>query len=239
MSLRTAVLTTDTTHHRYFLGRLADASDLELIVLETEAVRAPFDTEHPFEEERDRFERETLLDGDGDRPISDLGKTVESGSVNDPEVREALRESGAELVVVFGTGVIQDDLIEGIDAPLLNLHGGNPEEYRGLDTHLWAIYHRDFDNLVTTLHVVDAGLDTGPIVGYAGIELTPGMRLPELRAANTEACVQLTAEAVETLAAGESLPAREQRGRGRYYSFMPAVLKEGCVRKFDEHVAGL
>jgi folate-dependent phosphoribosylglycinamide formyltransferase PurN len=239
MSLSTAVLTTDTPHHRYFLRRLAEASELALVVLETRTPTPPFETDHPFEVERDRYEFETLLGGDGDRPISELAATVESESVNEPRPRDALRDCGANMVVVFGTGILGDELIESVEAPLLNLHGGNPEEYRGLDTHLWAIYHRDFENLVTTLHMVDAGLDTGPIVGDAPVELTPGMRLAELRAANTEVCVRLTLDAIETLSAGKSLSIRKQRRCGRYYSFMPAILKDGCVRKFDEHVAGL
>jgi methionyl-tRNA formyltransferase len=228
--VRIDVLTTETPHHAYFVRRLAQAGVLGQVWLEQSAARAPFPIAHPFEEERDAYELAALLDGD-ERPIE--GRAVET--VNDPEVAGAL---SGDLVVAFGTGLIRPRLIAAV-APgrLLNLHGGNPEEYRGLDTHLWAIYHRDFANLITTLHHVDPGLDTGAIVGQAQIVLRPGAALHELRARNTELCVALVLAAARTLETVGELLSRPQVRRGRYYSFMPAVLKEVCVARFAEHVA--
>ncbi len=122
---------------------------------------------------------------------------------------------------------------------MLNLHGGNPEHYRGLDTHLWAIYHNDFDNLVSTLHSVDSGIDTGDIIFQSQIRLEPGTRIHHLRSLNTLICTDLSLTALSLIESGVGLPSRRQLQRGRYYSFMPAVLKEVCVRAFDRHVARL
>ena len=36
--------------------------------------------------------------------------------------------------------------------------------YRGLDSDLWAIYHRDYKNIGVTIHMVDSELDTGEIL---------------------------------------------------------------------------
>jgi methionyl-tRNA formyltransferase len=223
--VRIDVLTTETPHHAHFVRRLSEAGVLGRVWLERASAAAPFPTAHPFEEERDAYERAVLLGGDD---VRIEGREVES--VNDPAVASGLT---GDLVVSFGTGLIRPPLIAAV-APgrLLNLHGGNPEEYRGLDTHLWAIYHRDFANLVTTLHEVDAGLDTGAIVGQA--ELPLGGALHELRARNTELCVALVLAAARTLEAEGALLRRAQVRRGRYYSFMPAVLKEICVARFAE-----
>src|SRR5262249_30235149 len=105
--------------------------------------------------------------------------------------------------------------------------------YRGLDTHLWTIYHEDFANLVTTLHHLDADLDTGDIVVQSALPLAKGMHLHELRAVNTRTCVDLTATALGALHRLGTMPRRKQFGRGRYYSFMPAVLKPLCVQRFE------
>ena len=228
--MRIDVLTTETPHHAYFVRRLAEAGVLGQVWLERASAQAPFPTAHPFEAERDAYERAVLLEGD-DAPID--GRAVES--VNDPEVARTL---SGDLAVAFGTGLIRPPLIAAV-APgrLVNLHGGNPEEYRGLDTHLWAVYHRDFANLVTTLHHVDPGLDTGAIVAQAQIALAPGAGLHELRARNTELCLALVLSAARTLETVGELLSRAQVRRGRYYSFMPAVLKEVCVARFAEHVA--
>jgi methionyl-tRNA formyltransferase len=119
------------------------------------------------------------------------------------------------------------------------LHGGHPEEYRGLDSHLWAIYHEDFNNLVTTLHHVDPELDAGDVVLQEQLALTPGMELWQLRAVNTRACVRLCALALASLTQFDWLPARKQVTAGRYYSFMPAEFKAICIKKFAKYTAAL
>ena len=208
-------LTTDTVHHRYWAWRLAEAGLLEHVVLERRRAVAPFATHHPFEDERDRYEAEVLA-----APAwAELAPVTEVESVDESA-------PGAGLGVVFGTGRIGPALIAAYGGRLLNLHGGDPEAYRGLDTHLWAVYHGDFGALVTTLHAVDAELDTGAIVARAAIPLPE--ELFQLRAANTEVCVALT------LALSQEDPiASPQRERGRYYSFMPSVLKDVCLRRWS------
>ena len=55
-------------------------------------------------------------------------------------------------------------MISIFENKIFNLHGGDPEKYRGLDSHYWSIYHNDFKSLITTLHKVRPILDTGEIV---------------------------------------------------------------------------
>lgn len=238
MTARLALLTTDTTHHRYLAKRVAESGRLVLTVVETETLSAPFETHHPFEDDRDAYERDVLLRG-REEAFSESSPVLEVRSVNDHRVLQTVRESCAELVVAFGTGRIGSAMLEAVELPLLNLHGGNPEEFRGLDTHLWTVYHNDFDNLVTTLHTVDAQLDTGDIVASASIGLPPAVGLYQLRALNTRVCVDLVMDAARALTQDGCVPRRPQERRGRYYSLMPAVLKEVCVRNFDRHVARL
>jgi methionyl-tRNA formyltransferase len=159
--------------------------------------------------------------------------------MNEPAAIAGLESVAPEVLLVFGTGRLRPEVFARARVACLNLHGGNPEHYRGLDSHLWAIYHGDWDNLVSTLHHVDPELDTGDIVAQSQIRLDRTSRLPELRAANTQACLDLSLLALESLAARGRVPARRQVQRGRYYSFMPAVLKEECARKFARHVATL
>lgn len=235
--MKTALLTTDTTHHRYYAKKVADVAPWSAIFLETKSVQAKFETAHPFEERRDRHEAD-LLRKEWTGAFGDLAPTRMFASMNDPAAHGALREAGSEVIVVFGTGKLSPEVIAAPSRCALNLHGGNPEEYRGLDTHLWSIYHGDFENLVTTLHVLAPGLDTGAVVARERLKLARGMGLHELRWVNTEACVRLTLAALRSIEAGTFSP-RPQAQKGRYYSFMPGVLKEVCVSKFEKHTAAL
>jgi methionyl-tRNA formyltransferase len=238
MSIDIVLLTTDTTHHLFYAWKLNARFPLSAVFLETRAVHAPFETFHPFEADRDAYEREVLLSGSV-RRFDEIAETHSFESINDSECATALQAAGPAVLLVFGTGRLRPEIIRIPGCACLNLHGGNPEYYRGLDTHLWAIYHRDFANLVTTLHHVDADFDTGDIVMQGELKITRQTRLHELRSINTRVCVDVSLAALCHLDAAGTLPSCKQLRRGRYYSHMPAVLKEDCLKKFTRHTSQL
>jgi methionyl-tRNA formyltransferase len=201
-------------------------------------VTAPFETEHETDLRRDEYETEVLLDG-CPGGIGSFAPTLTGESVNDEAVVAWLKELAPEMAIVFGTGLVDGRTADAIPGSVLNLHGGNPEAYRGLDTLLWAVYHRDFANLVTTLHVLEPKLDAGPIVFQGQIRLDRETQFHELRARNTGICLELTTAAASALEANGRLPSRDQLSAGRYYSFMPAVLKGVCAQNLERHVSGL
>jgi hypothetical protein len=232
------LLTTNTLHHRYFAQCLHAAGCLDSIFVETWQHVSSFSTHHPFEERRDAYEHDVLL-GNSNFYFTDLVPTLEFSSLNEPIAREAMSKTQADIVLVFGTGLLKPDLITLPRVACLNLHGGNPENYRGLDSHLWTIYHRDFANLVTTLHYVSPQIDTGDVVFAKTLALPLRCELHELRSINTRACVDLSLDALSLLRKGEVLPRRKQVKLGRYYSAMPSVLKGDCVNKFAKYTAAL
>lgn len=234
--MKTVLLTTETAHHTWFAREVAGASGLDLIVAETRGPAPPFATAHPYEQQRDAYEREVFFAG-GDVRLADIAPVITSALVNDAAVIDALRDLGPDTIIVFGTGRVGLPLMGLCPGRIVNLHGGDPEHYRGLDTHLWAIYHRDFGQLITTLHHLSPEIDTGDIILQAPVRLSRGMRLCQLRARNTEICLELTLDALAGLRRTGRFPARPQRQAGRYYSSMPTVLKQICVERFARHMA--
>lgn len=237
--MRLMILTTQTSHHAYFIKEFAKLYPFTKAVVETKSIAAPFDTSHPYLFEQKCYEEE-LWFGNDTPQISKIVDTLSVPSINDPSVGEFISEHAPDLVVVFGTGKINIKSIYAIpDGRLLNLHGGNPEKYRGLDTHLWTIYHGQFDQLMTCLHKVAPDLDAGDIVARKKIFLRANMGLHELRAENTKLCVQLVKEAVKKLDQTGKVDSTAQIQKGRYYSFMPSDLKEYCFHKFKQFTATL
>ena len=231
------VLTTQTPHHAYFVRELTRDVPVAACLLETRPVSAPYPTAHPFEGERDLYERELWFGGGGEE-LSDHAECHRVERCNDAVAVALLTRLRPRVTVVFGTARLSPAVIAAA-GEIVNLHGGDPRDYRGLDTHLWAVWHDDFDGLVTTLHDLTAELDAGAIVGHGKVPLRPGMRLAELRAANTELCLALTRRALAERRRDGRFIAVPQRRKGRYYSFMPTALKEACVRKFKRHTERL
>lgn len=236
--MKIVVLTTETLHHTYFVQELAKAFPLESVLVERNIASAPFETHHPFEDTRESYERKVFFH-DKNVHLTDIVKTFELASANDLDSLTQLKDIAPDAIIVFGTGKISKEIIQICPNGIINLHGGDPEKYRGLDTHLWAIYHRDFGSLVTTLHHLNEKLDAGPIILQSAIPLKPGMQLYELRHYNTEVCIDMTTSALNTFASRGQFNSRPQQKRGRYYSSMPSALKEICQIRFKEYTDSL
>jgi len=236
--MRIAVLTTDTHHHTYFVREVMKAFPIEVVLDERNVLHAPFKTAHPFELVRETYERDALFGG-RELGLGDVGETLAVSRVNDPVALRRLREAKPDTIVVFGTGKVSPEVIGICPRGIVNLHGGDPEEYRGLDSHLWAIYHRDFRGLVTTLHHLNEEFDDGDIILQGAVPVCKGMALHEIRRYNTEVCVELALAALDMFARSGHFVSRPQRKLGRYYSFMPADLKEVCRTTFQKHADGL
>ena len=93
-------------------------------------------------------------------------------SINDPWVIEVLQQTTPDLVVVLGTSIIKEPVLAAAPC-FVNLHAGITPLYRGSHGQFWAVLNRDFDNIGTTLHFVDKGIDTGTILKQGRFQFDP------------------------------------------------------------------
>jgi methionyl-tRNA formyltransferase len=94
------------------------------------------------------------------------------GSVNSEACRKALAESAPRVVVVFGTRIIGRETLNAIKLPLINFHSGINPAYRGQAGGYWALANGDPSNAGVTVHLVDAGVDTGEVLYQAPFTAT-------------------------------------------------------------------
>ncbi len=236
--MKLLILTTQTTHHTKFVQEIAATWDSVKAVVETRSLIAPFDVYHDYISQQNAYEKKIWFDRK-DVAISDIVETISVNNINDSQCLSFIRDYAPDLAIVFGTGKILPDIINLLKGRIINLHGGNPEHYRGLDTHLWAIYHGEFDQIVTCLHEVAPSIDTGDIIDKMPIEILKYMDLYQLRAQNTKCCVKMVLNAIDRFDRQGKIISTAQTQNGRYYSFMPAVLKDICVKKFRRYTDDL
>lgn len=236
--MKICVLTTDTPHHTYFVRRIANEFPKIFVFCEHQLLSQPAASPCEFEVQRDDWENNIWFEGQI-VPMASLAPTQNVSSVNDPQAISQLRTIHPDVILVFGTGILRAEVLQVQPRNTLNLHGGDPEEYRGLDTHLWAIYEKNFVGLVSTLHRVDRGIDTGEIVERTRLSLKKNMELFQLRALNTEACVEMSLKALQKIHFSGDVESVAQRKKGRYFSAMQRNKKDKCPLIFREHTAGL
>jgi methionyl-tRNA formyltransferase len=236
--MRVVVLTTNSIRRRFLVREIQQFASVERVFIETREPSAPFETDHPFEARCKPHESETWFDGGAPR-FGDIADVEYFPSLNASDAVTAIRASRPDFVVVFGTGKLSPEIISICPQGCVNLHGGNPNAYRGLDAPLWTTYHGDFASLMTTVQVLAPELDCGDVVAQRAVSVTPGMALHELRRAGTEAAAIALHEALRGFAEAGSVIGTPLTQRGRYYSHMPAVLKQICVERFERHTARL
>lgn len=236
--MKVVILTTDTLHHTYYVKQLLHQLDIVGCVIEQTSVRPKFETHHSYVHKRDEFEKERFFQGKSYR-ISELCSVLEASNINDSILLKKINEWKPDVTFAFGVTRLNHNTINSFPGLLLNLHGGNPQKYRGLDSHLWTIYHKDFKSLNTSLHFLSPQLDTGDIVQSESIPLFRNMKLHELRYANTKVCVEISMNAMIALNKGNDLTRTAQKKLGRYYSYMPAVLIDSVIENFERYTVRL
>lgn len=99
-------------------------------------------------------------------PVEKLMKVT---SVNSAETIQVLQELQAAVIVVSGTRIIAAKVLNCVAATFINMHAGITPMYRGVHGGYWALVRGDKDGCGVTVHEVDAGVDTGRILGQARI----------------------------------------------------------------------
>ena len=231
-----ALLTTQTTHHTFFVNSLLEMGHKISVFLEVNRnINYPFKTFHEFENERDQYENKKWFNNELIL-IENLIKTYKFKSINSLGSIQKIKDLKPDIIIVFGTGIIKKEFINASNCPMLNLHGGDPEKYRGLDSHLWSIYHKDYDSLVTSIHLLDEELDNGEIIFKGKLNLNKDSNLVNLRSVNTELCVNLSKMVINMFLNNNLIISSPQISKGRYYSAMPMELKSICLKYFDDFI---
>ncbi len=237
-TMRLIILTTGSVRRRYFAQALHDAVPVTRVFVETGELTPPFETTHPFEAKSKEYEKNAWFKGHPPT-FTDIAATEYFPSLNQTDAVRAMTAIQPDIMIVFGTRKLSTAVIDACPAGVFNVHTGDPEQYRGLDAHLWTIYHRDFAALSVAVQSMSTDLDRGDILAMKKVAIEPGMRLFQLRAASTQAAVELSRQAVNNFQSPGGLETRPLRTVGRYYSFMPSVLKELCVKRFERFTSQL
>lgn len=111
--------------------------------------------------------------GLNDQPLPS-DRIIRVTSVNDPACIAALQALNPDVVVVNGTRIIAKRVLTSVPCPFINTHAGITPLYRGVHGGYWALANNDAANCGVSVHLVDAGIDTGGIIAQALIQPSPG-----------------------------------------------------------------
>lgn len=148
-------------------------------------------------------------------------------SFNSPATLEFLNNAKPDLLLFTGGGLLRKDLLSLPGLGTLNCHGGWLPQYRGMDVVEWAILQSKGKKpaLGLSLHFIDQGVDTGPILLQHKVTLAKAESIEKLRARMEAMMPEMMLKGVRGIRDGNLIPRPQQPGEGRQYYVMHARLK--------------
>jgi folate-dependent phosphoribosylglycinamide formyltransferase PurN len=165
-------------------------------------------------------------------------------SANGEECRALLRELAPDVIAVYGTAVIKPPVIRLARKAILNMHTGLSPQYRGSDTIFWALHNEEPQSVGVTIHALDEGVDSGPIVRTGRPAIARDDDEDSLFCKCVILGAQLYEQAVREIMAGDRHYAAQDLHQGREYRFVDRtvaaerrvrrLLRDGLLHRFAE-----
>lgn len=87
-------------------------------------------------------------------------------NINDPAAERFLRDLAPDIVIARCKQILKERVFSIPTHGTFVIHPGICPEYRNAHGCFWALANDDLDKVGATLLRIDAGVDTGPVLGY-------------------------------------------------------------------------
>ena len=229
--MRIALLATDSPPALRCAGSLANAYDLCGVLVRTAAPKLPFATVHELDDEQAALETDTWF-GSGRPKLAGIAPVHPVPDMIGAEAAAALKALNPDVVVSLNAGPTGRAITDMMATRALVLHPGDPQEYRGEDTHLWAVYHGDERHLESVVQYASPEPNGGSVLASTPLDLPPEMPLAGLRGAVTDGCITGMVKVLKFFDGGGMLSVTRLQQLGKLYTPMPAVMKDYCLAQF-------
>lgn len=135
-------------------------------------------------------------------PIPEERMDARFSGLADSKLWSTLRERGIDVAIQGGLGILKPDMLAVPKLGFVNVHPGRLPAYRGRNCPEWAIL--EGDDVYATAHMIDAGIDTGPVICEGRYDIRPGWTYADFRAGLYAHCARVLIEALKKLAGATS-----------------------------------
>ena len=221
-------------HHRFIISKIYNKFKNIEIFKDKKKIKPKFNTKSPIIKRQALYEKKIWS-----KKKLKLPKNINIKDANKTSNIKKIKKLKPQIIVTLGAIKLNSNFIKNFKRiKIVNLHGGNPNYYRGLDSHYWAIYHNDFQNLQVCLHFIENKLDTGKIIQIKKIQLFKNMKLHQLRSKNAEIAQEILFKFLTNTSSKKKIILKKNNS-GIYSSFMPAPIKKIIENKFNNFVQKL
>jgi methionyl-tRNA formyltransferase len=125
-------------------------------------------------------------------------EVVRVPTLNGDEARDALRRLGADLAISLDNTIIRPETF-GVPAHgTINVHHGAVPDYRGGPPVFWELSD-GLDRVGFTIHLIDAGIDTGPVLARGDVPIERRATLAQTLVATIPRLHEASLDALEAV----------------------------------------
>lgn len=183
--MRVGILTSNDVRHQYFVNALrrrlnvvaVGYQDTGYVPADTDAdtidpATAAIVARH-FDERRRQEHAFFGHDADALTDAPECGvRKLDPQTLNSDETVAFLRSREVDAVAIYGTSLIKPPLLDAFAGRLINMHLGLSPYYRGTATNFYPLVNGEPQYVGATIHLIDAGIDSGPILHHARPDIT-------------------------------------------------------------------
>ena len=136
-------------------------------------------------------------------------------TLNGEEARAALRRLGSDVAVSLDNSIIREETFALPTHGTINVHHGAVPDYRGGPPVFWELLDGR-ETVGFTIHRIDAGIDTGPILAEGSVPVERRRTLRETLAATIPRLHEASLDALERVLDAGEFEGRPQPRTGRH-----------------------
>ncbi len=151
--------------------------------------------------------------------------------LEDPHALEQIRKLHPDVCVTAGVGILRRGLLEIPTLGTLNAHMGMLPTWRGMNVAEWAALHRAIVGV--TVHLVDAGIDTGDLLTANPVDVEGCTSIEQLRERCDRDQLERLAQVLAYVQRSGTLPPRTKQrpADGIQFFTMHPALREILERR--------
>lgn len=131
---------------------------------------------------------------------------IDVDNLNDDSTLAKIRALKPKAVFVASTGMLRKPLLQACACPVVNYHSGVNPAYRGINGGYFALANGEPEHFGVTLHLVDLGVDTGPILATNCIPVAANDNMQTYMTLMAAKSQDLVVETMERVLSGDAKP---------------------------------
>ena len=187
MNMRTVLLTGNSARHQYIARCLHAETSLELIITEEKSAEIEKVSHLNKEDQlfvkkhfKARAQSEQKYFGKEDFPESALVLKVPHRELNTNLTLELLQQLNPDAIILFGTSIIADFLLEAFPDKFINFHLGLSPYFKGSATNLFPLLYHKPQCIGATIHIATKKVDGGAVLHQLRPEIEESDNLHDL-----------------------------------------------------------